>query len=180
LLRLRSVRFAPSIPIHEELNELSAGAEVCLHQPSDGIRKISKTMLGCKIENPQRALNGYVTPSSFMARRSVIGQEKIGSELLGKCNCLPLPEVENGWEHRQGETRLLYRDPFRKIFHPEADSFWAAFLRQFTEHAWRKHDCAIKDGQEMDFLDKHDVAKRTCIGNDDHCLGYLPDAAISS
>ena len=122
----RSVLLTLSISIHEELNELPAGAEVCLHQPSDGIRKVSKTMLGCEIEDTQSALDGYVTPSSFMARRSVIGQENIGSELLGKCNCLPLPDVENGWEHRQGETGLFYGDPFRKIFHPEADRFWAA------------------------------------------------------
>jgi hypothetical protein len=45
---------ALSIPIHEELDELSAGAEVCLHQPSKGIRKISKAMLGREIKNAQR------------------------------------------------------------------------------------------------------------------------------
>jgi len=73
-LEPRLALFTLSIPIHEVLNELSASAEVCLHQPSDCIREIDKTMLGCEIEDAQRALNGYVSPSSFLACRAVIGQ----------------------------------------------------------------------------------------------------------
>jgi hypothetical protein len=181
----RSVLLTLSISIHEELNELCAGAEVCLRELPDGIRKIRKTMLRCEIKNAQRALNGDVPSSRLVSRRSVVGQENIGREFLGKCDGLPFTEVENGWENRQRQTRLFNRDPLRKIFHPQTDRIWATFLCQFTNHAWGKHDCAIKDGEEMDLLDKHDVAKGACIGQRsspllvtrrrDFFLAFLPE-----
>ena len=40
--------------------------------------------------------------------------------------------------HPSGSYLVLLR---KQTLHPEAARFWA-FLRQFTEHAWPKHDCA--------------------------------------
>jgi hypothetical protein len=87
----------PDIPCEEEVDQFLAGAEIGLEQSLDSIRHVNETVLGSKVENPERTLNWNMTALCFDTGCFVIDKQGIRVKFFGKSNCLTLTQTEHGW-----------------------------------------------------------------------------------
>lgn len=164
----------------EPLNEVLVGAEVRESKAIHRHTKVREAVLRGIRKHTKCSQDRQVPFLRFATAVTVVHQEHIGGEFRGECNGLALAGAEDTSQRCEWLPRRLNVQPFWSVGKPVSDRIRRPLLTQFGHDSGWDDGTSVQGRQHVHVFDQNQIAKRTCISDDNHSSGRSRSLSAAS